>query len=580
MAKSRGEHYKWIALSNTTLGILMATLNSSILIISLPVIFNGLNVNPLASNQTSLLLWVLLGFNVATTVFLVTFGRLSDIFGRVKLYNVGFLVFTIGSVLCSITWSKGTSGEMELIIFRIVQGIGGAFLFSNSAAILTDAFPANQRGFALGLNQIAAVGGSVLGLVVGGLLAATGEWRWIFLVNVPVGIFGTIWAYIALHEVKRQAGSHKVDLLGNLTLGFGILGIMLGLTYGIMPYQSHAMGWESPFVITSLIVGVVMLIAFVIVEMIVPEPLFHMNLFRIPAFALGNFANFLSALSRGGLQFMLIIWLQGIWLPLHGVSFEQTPLQAGIDTLPQMVGFLAAGPLSGWLSDRFGARRFATIGMVLTALGFYLLNTLPVDFHYPLFALYLVIVGVGMGLFTSPNSAVIMNSIPVQYRGVGSGMRATFMNAGQMMSMGVFFSIVIADLASKLPSAITSGLNAEGLPAPIVHQVASLPPTASLFAALLGYNPLQSMLPHQVLATLPKHVASTITGHSFFPNLIGPSFMNGLSLAFIIAFVLSIAAGVASVLVRDVAPVDAGPVNPVDKNRNGSDEEDGMQLSS
>ncbi|WDL99483.1 MFS transporter [Alicyclobacillus sp. ALC3] len=538
----------------------MASLNASILIISLPVIFTGLKVNPLASNQTGLLLWVLLGFNVATTVFLVTFGRLSDIFGRVKLYNLGFLVFTFGSILCSITWSKGTAGEVELIIFRLVQGVGGAFLFANSAAILTDAFPANQRGLALGLNQISAVGGGVIGLVVGGLLAATGDWRWIFLVNVPIGIIGTIWAYIGLHEIDREHTSPKLDMLGNLTLGLGVLGLMIGLTYGIMPYGHHAMGWSNPFVITSLIVGVLMLIAFIVVENVVSEPLFHMDLFLIPAFALGNFANFLSALARGGLQFMLIIWLQGIWLPLHGVSFANTPLQAGIDTLPQMVGFLAAGPLSGWLSDRFGARAFATVGMALSAIGFYLLNTLPVDFHYPLFAVYLVIVGMGMGLFSSPNSAEIMNSIPVKYRGVGSGMRATFMNAGQMMSMGVFFSIVIAGLASRLPHAVTVGLTAQGLPVKVVHGVASLPPTASLFAALLGYNPLASMLPKQLLAVLPKHTVATVTGHSFFPSLIGPSFMHGLSLAFMISVGLSLAAALASFLIRNKAAVDAVPV--------------------
>ncbi|MCY0909826.1 MAG: MFS transporter [Sulfobacillus thermotolerans] len=555
--EQRSQYYKWIALSNTTLGVLMAALNGSILIIALPVIFGGLKVNPLMGNQTSLLLWVLLGFNVATTVFLVTFGRLSDIFGRVKLYNLGFMIFTFGSILCSVTWSKGTAGEIELIIFRLVQGVGGAFLFANSAAILTDAFPSNQRGLALGLNQIAAVGGAVIGLVVGGLLAATGEWRWIFLVNVPVGVVGTIWAYIGLREVKRQKTSSSLDLLGNATLGLGILGIMLGLTYGIMPYGTHSMGWHSPFVMASLIMGVLMLVAFVIVEMTVKEPLFHLNLFRIPAFSLGNFSNFLAALARGGLQFMLIIWLQGIWLPLHGVSFAHTPLQAGIDTLPQMVGFLAAGPVSGWLSDRFGARFFATIGMGLSALGFYLLNTLPVDFHYAQFAVYLVIVGVGMGLFASPNSAVIMNSIPVEYRGVGSGMRATFMNAGQMMSMGVFFSIVIAGLASRLPTALRVGLTAQGLPPSIVAKVAALPPTSSLFAALLGYNPLQSMLPHQVLEALPKARVATITGHAFFPNLIGPSFMHGLSLAFVISLFLSLASAIASVLVKDRAPVDA-----------------------
>lgn len=550
--RERSAHYKWIALCNTTLGVLMAAINGSILIIALPVIFSGLHVNPLAGNQTSLLLWVMLGFNVATTVFLVTFGRLSDIYGRVKLYNLGFVIFTIGSILCSVTWSKGSNGEIELIIFRLIQGVGGAFLFANSSAILTDAFPANQRGLALGLNQIAAVGGSVIGLVVGGLLAATGEWRWVFLVNVPVGVIGSIWAYFSLHEVIiSKAVSKRLDVLGNITLAIGILGIMIGLTYGIMPYGTHAMGWQSPFVIASIVVGFVMLLLFLVVESKVSEPLFHLSLFRSSAFALGNLGTFVGSLARGGLQFMLIIWLQGIWLPLHGVSFADTPLQAGLDTLPQMIGFLLAGPISGYLSDKVGARFFTTGGMVISAIGFYLMTTLPVNFNYVEFAIYLFITGLGMGLFSSPNAAVIMNSVEPEYRGVASGMRATFMNAGQMMSMGVFFSIVIAGLADRLPTAMTTGLTAQGMPLQLAQGVASLSPTASLFAALLGYNPLAHMLTPAQQALLPKGTYAHITGHAFFPNLIGPSFMHGLALAFWISLLLSLVAAIASFFVRN-----------------------------
>lgn len=541
--------YKWVALSNTTLGVLMASINGTILIIALPVVFAGIKVNPLSgSGQTSLLLWVLLGFNIATTVLLVTFGRLSDIFGRVKLYNLGFAIFTLGSILCSITWSTGIHGEIELIVFRLIQGVGGAFLFSNSAAILTDAFPKNQRGLALGLNQIAAIGGGVIGLVVGGLLAAIGEWRWVFIVNIPVGIIGTIWAYVALHELTLPATKAKLDVWGNLTLGVGITALMLGLTYGIMPYGSSPMGWGNPWVITALIGGVVFLVAFCFVETKVEDPMFHMQLFRIRAFAAGNISGFLASLARGGLQFMLIIWLQGIWLPIHGVAYADTPLRAGIDTLPQMVGFLLAGPISGYLSDRFGAKLFATAGMVITAIGFALMNTLTADFHYVYFAIYIFIIGFGMGLFASPNSASIMNSVPAKYRGVASGMRATFMNAGQMMSMGVFFSIVIAGLAQTLPNAVTKGLGSAGLPAPIVHAIASLPPTASLFAALLGYNPLKSMVPAQALHALPESHQAQIIGKSFFPSLIGPPFMHGLAMAFWISVALAIIAAIASLL--------------------------------
>ncbi len=544
--KIRSSHYKWIALSNTTLGVLMASINGTILIIALPVIFAGIQVDPLAPGQSSLLLWVMLSFNIATTVLLVMFGRLSDIFGRVRLYNLGFAVFTVGSILCSLTWSKGMAGEIELILFRIVQGVGGAFLFSNSSAILTDAFPQNQRGLALGLNQIAAIGGSVIGLVLGGLLAATGQWRYIFLVNVPIGLVGTVWAFIALKELSQKITNAKLDIIGNVTLGLGITGIMLGLTYGIMPYGGHPMGWTSPFVLSELIGGFIFLAAFIFVERMVESPMFNMSLFRIRAFSAGNFSAFLASLARGGLQFMLIIWLQGVWLPMHGVSYADTPLQAGIDTLPQTLGFLIAGPLSGFLSDRYGARLFATGGMLLTALGFLLLSTLPADFSFLPFAIYLFIIGCGMGLFASPNSAGVMNSVPARFRGVASGMLSTFNNAGMMMSMGVFFSIVIAGLSQRLPEAITRGLSGQGLPPVIVHEVANLPPTSSLFAALLGFNPLSKMLPLQVLHALPKHNVSVILGANFFPSLIGAPFMHGLSMAFMISLVLSVIAAIAS----------------------------------
>ncbi|WP_206885651.1 MFS transporter [Alicyclobacillus mali (ex Roth et al. 2021)] len=547
---ARSPAYKWIALSNTTLGVLMASINGTILIIALPVIFAGIQVNPLQSGQTSLLLWVLMGFNVATTVLLVTFGRLSDMFGRVRLYNLGFLVFTVGSVLCSMTWSHGRAGELELIVFRMIQGIGGAFLFSNSAAILTDAFPNNQRGLALGLNQIAAVAGSVVGLVLGGILASTGHWRYVFLVNVPIGIVGTVWAYLMLKEMAKPQRDAKLDIPGNATLALGVLALMLALTYGIMPYGGHSMGWTSPMVLALFIGGVVMLGVFGVIERHMPDPLFRLELFRIRPFTLGNVALFMGSLARGGLSFMLIIWLQGIYLPLHGVSYENTPLIAGLYTLPQMVGFLAAGPLSGYLSDKFGQRAFATGGLLVSAVGFLLLAALPIDFNRFAFWADIFVIGVGMGLFASPNNASIMSSVPAQYRGVASGMRSTFNNAGQMMSMGIFFSIVVAGLAAKLPQALVSGLTAHGVPVKAAEAIAKLPPTSSLFAALLGYNPLESLLGPSglnVLSKLPASQAAAITGKHFFPTLISSPFHTGLALAFVISAVLMVIGAVASI---------------------------------
>lgn len=547
-----GGKYKWIALSNTTLGVLMATINQTILIISLPAIFRGIKVSPLGhSGNISLLLWILMGFNVATTILLVSFGRISDTYGRVRLYNLGFLVFTFGSVLLFLTPGTAAAGEWELIIFRFIQGIGGAFLFANSSAILTDAFPVEERGMALGLNQVAAVSGGVIGLVVGGLLSVV-WWRAIFLVNVPVGLFGTVWAYIALRETAKTRDAKRIDWWGNVLFAVGLVGVMVGLTYSITPYGSHPMGWQSPFVLISLIGGIVLLMAFVVVETKVLDPMFHMGLFKIRAFAIGNFTNLLGSIARGGLSFMMIIWLQGIWLPLHGVSFAHTPLQAGIDTLPQMAGFLVFGPLSGRLSDRFGAKWLATMGMLVSAIGFLLLTTLPVDFHYWTFAFFIFLVGAGMGLFASPNTSAIMSAVPARFRGAASGMNATFMNAGMMLSMGVFFTIVIASLAAGLPGTITTGLSHFALPPAFVRGLAHASPLSLLFAALLGYNPLKTLFNstaagRSIVAHLPVHQAAVLQSPHFFPQLISHPFMDALRIVFLFAAAMTLLSAIVSV---------------------------------
>jgi EmrB/QacA subfamily drug resistance transporter len=542
-----GISYKWIALSNTTLGVLMAAINGTILIISLPAIFRGIHVNPLDPSQTSLLLWVMLSFNVATTILLVTFGRISDSFGRVRLYNAGFAVFTIGSILCSLVPGIGSAGEWQLILFRFVQGIGGAFLFANSSAILTDAFPASERGLALGLNQIAAIAGGILGLILGGVLSAV-DWRLVFLVNVPIGLIGTIWAYVALREQVTAREPARLDIIGNIAFALGLLGILGGLTTGIIPYGGHAMGWSSPLVRVAIVGGVALLALFIWVEGRVARPLLDLRLFRIRAFATGNAAAFLASVARGGLQFMIIIWLQGIWLPLHGVAYVHTPLQAGIDTIPQMLGFLLSGPLSGRLSDRVGARYLGFVGMLVTAVGFVLLSLLPVDFNYWQFAVYLFVVGAGMGIFASPNASAVMSSVPTLYRGAASGTLATFQNAGMLMSMGVFFTIVIAGMNSHLPGALTSGLSAFALPHALIHGLAKLPPTATLFAALLGYNPMAHLIPASVLGALPAAQSTQLIGERFFPNLIGSTFMSALRLVFLFAMAVSLVAGIASLL--------------------------------
>ncbi len=487
-----GVHYKWIALSNTTLGMLMATINASILLIALPDIFRGIGVNPLQPGNTSLLLWLIMGYLVVTAVLVVSFGRLGDMFGRVKMFNLGFALFALFSILLSVTWMHGTAAAWWLIGMRILQGVGGAMLMANSSAILTDAFPPNERGLALGLNQVAGIAGSFIGLVLGGVLGPIG-WRYVFLVSVPVGVLGAVWSYLKLQErgIRRPA---RLDWAGNVTFGAGLIAVLVGITYGIQPYGGHTMGWTSPLVLGLIGGGLVVLGVFGRIESRVGEPMFDLRLFRIRPFTAGNMASLLSGLGRGGLMFTLIIWLQGIYLPIHGYGFSQTPLWAGIAMLPLTIGFLIAGPVSGWLSDRFGARPFATGGMVLAAASFVLLELLPIDFAYWEFAVILLLNGIGMGLFASPNRAGIMNSLPPERRGVGAGMSATFQNSAMVLSIGVFFTLIILGLASSLPTALDHGLIAQGLPHADAARIAALPPVSIMFAALLGYNPVQTLL--------------------------------------------------------------------------------------
>ena len=545
-ARDPGPRYKWIALTNVTLGVLIVTIDGSIVLISLPDIFRGIQLNPLTPGNTSYLLWMIMGFLIVTAVFVVSLGRLGDIYGRVRTYNLGFVVFTVFSILLSVTWMKGTDGALWLILMRIGQGFGGAMLLGNSNAILTDAFPASQRGTALGINNIAGIGGTTIGLVLGGVLAPI-SWRLIFLVSVPVGVIGTIWAYSSLRDLSERHPAH-IDWWGNLTFAAGLIAVMVGITYGIRPYGGHVMGWTSPRVLGLIGGGLILLVVFAVIETRVTQPMFRLGLFRIRAFTAGNVANLLAALGRGGLQFTLIIWLQGIWLPLHGYNFVDTPLYAGIYMLPMIFGFLVAGPVSGVLSDRFGARPFATGGMLLAAASFLLLMELPVDFAYPAFALLLLMNGIGMGLFASPNRAAVMNSIPPAERGAGAGMTTTFQNSAMVLSIGIFFSLMIIGFAHGLPDALASGLMAHGVPAATANHVAHLPPVSTLFAAFLGYNPVSTLLGAHALAALPHAQATLLTGHSFFPRLISKPFAGALTAAFSFAAGACLIAAFASLL--------------------------------
>jgi len=541
----RGGHYKWVALSNTTLGMLAATVNASIVIIALPAIFRGIHLNPLTPGNVSYLLWMLMGYLVVSAVLVVTLGRLGDIYGRVRMYNMGFAIFGLGALALPFDPFTGPSGALWLIGWRVVQATGGAMLMANSPAILTDAFPADQRGTAMGINQVAGISGSFLGLILGGVLAAV-DWRLVFIVSVPIGLGGAIWSYLSLREIGLRTRA-RIDWLGNVTFGLGLIGLLTGITYGIQPYGGHSMGWTSPVVLAGLIGGVVLLAAFCLIELRVREPMFDLRLMKIRAFSAGVTATLLASIARGGLQFMLIIWLQGIWLLLHGYSFIDTPLWSGIYLLPLTAGFVCLGPISGWLSDKHGARLFASGGLLVSAAAFGGLLLLPTDFKYAAFAVLIFVAGAGMGLFSAPNAAGIMNSVPARQRGAASGMLATFQNSGFVLSIGIFFSLMIAGLAATLPTALTHGLTVQGVPAVIASKIGHTPPVASLFAAFLGYNPIRELLaPTGVLSHLPASHVALLTGKAFFPTLISGPFHHGLVLVFSMAMGLLVIAAIAS----------------------------------
>ncbi|CAO5161572.1 Arabinose efflux permease family protein [Frankia sp. AiPs1] len=556
--------YRWVALSNTTAAVFMSALDGSIVLIALPPIFRGIHLDPLAPGNVGYLLWMIMGYRLVQAVLVVALGRLGDLFGRVRIYNLGFAVFTAASILLSFDPFGGGHGALWLIGWRLLQAVGGSMLTANSAAILTDAFPAEQRGFALGVNQVAALAGQFVGLVAGGLLAVL-DWRAVFWVNVPVGVFGTLWAYLRLKETAppRRTIRPRIDWWGNITFAVGLSAVLIAVTLGLQPYHGHAMGWTNPAVLALLGGGLALLAAFVGIERRHPDPMFQLGLFRSRAFTTGNLAGLAVAIARGGLQFMMIMWLQGIWLPLHGYDYDDTPLWAGIYLLPLTVGVLLAGPLAGYLSDRFGARGIATSGMAVFSASFLGLMLLPVSFSYWTFALLIAANGIGAGMFSAPNSSAIMGSVPAEQRGAASGMRATFQNSGTALSIGVFFSLMIAGLAATLPSSLYDGLRDQGVSASVAHHASSLPPVASLFATVLGVNPVEHLLADDGgLSAVPAAHQATVSGHAFFPQLLAGPFHHGLLIVFGVAAALGALAGMSSLLRGATPPRPIHPTKP------------------
>ncbi len=554
--KSRkGIAYKWFALFNVTLSSLMSTINGSIILISLPAIFNGIKLNPMAPDSFQYLLWILMGYGLVTSTLLLSIGRLADIYGRVKLFRLGFLIFTIGSILLYLTPGTGNTGALELIIFRFIQAVGGSFTMANGAAIITDAFPASERGKALGINMVAIMSGQFVGLLLGGLLA-TYHWRYIFLVNVPFAIIGTIWSYWKMKEISFRASKTSIDIVGNIVFVGGLISLLVGVTYGLMPYGhdgiTDTMGWKSPWVITAIVIGLLLLISFPFVESKVKNPVFRLEFFKIRAFAYANIANFTAAIARGGVMFMLILLLQGIWLPLHGYRFEDTPLWAGIYMLPMTLGFVIMGPISGMLSDKYGPRWIATIGMIIVTLTFIGLAFLPNNFDYWELGILIFLMGIGNGMFSSPNSSSIMNSVPPEDRGAASGMMFTLGNSAYTLSMAVFFTIVIVGIQEVFPNVIHASFASFGSITPALQQLEdyliSIPPTNALFSAFLGYNPMDSILGSMdpsIVSAIPQQIVVMLKGNYWFPQTLQQAFMPALRISYGIGAILT---GIAAVL--------------------------------
>ena len=541
--------YKWTVLVNTTMGVVLASVDINILIIALPAIFRGINLDPLSPGAFDYLLWIIFGYDVVTATLLVTFGRLSDMFGRVRVYNLGFAVYTIGSILLYLVPDKGQMGALEILVFRLVQGVGGALIFSNSAALITDAFPSTERGRALGINQVAILVGSLLGLILGGVLAIF-DWRWVFLISVPFGLAGTVWSYWKLRELAVIRTGQKVDVWGNVTFAAGLTIFLIGMTYGLLPFGNSAMGWGNPLVIGCLALGGSMLIIFPFIEKRVRDPMFRIEFFKNRAFSAGSLAAFISALSRGGVTLMLVILLQAVWLPLHGFSYQDTPFWAGIYMIPLSLGFVSAGPVSGWVSDKKGARGLASGGMLLLCGIFLTLTALPYNFSYSTFAAALYLMGIAFGMFASPNTSSIMGTVPPERRSTAAGMLFTIQNTGTTVGLTVLFTEVVAALGTSLPSAMASALTNAGVPQ-LVPYFSSIPPTVALFAAFLGYNPMNEMisrLPVLASAHLSTQAVSTITSTTWFPDAIAQSFMGALHLALYLNAGLAIVAAIASLM--------------------------------
>jgi EmrB/QacA subfamily drug resistance transporter len=427
--------YKYTVLTNTTIGAFMSQLDGNIVLIALPTITRSLNASAFEA------LWVLMGYILMTAVLLLAFGRLADMYGKVRLYNLGFAIFTVGSGLCSLSLNGGM-----LVFFRLVQGVGAALIWANNAAILTDAFPPNERGRAIGVNLVAGISGSVVGLILGGILTVALGWQSIFWINLPIGAFATYWAYKKLRELGT-VHHERIDLPGNILFAGGLTAFLVGLTLG-------ALSGYTLVDVVSMVAGLLMVGGFVYVELHSRTPLMDFTLFKIRAFTAGILSNFLASIARSAVSLVLTIYFQGVLI--------YDAFKAGLALIPFAVAFVSLGPLSGYLSDKYGPRWFTTVGLSISTAGLVGLALIPVNVSYSVLAVLMILVGAGGGMFVAPNISSIMSSAPVTRRGVASGMSATLVTTGALLSLSISFAVLATSIPINVLQAVFAGLPLSG----------------------------------------------------------------------------------------------------------------------
>ncbi|MFB6470619.1 MAG: MFS transporter [Vulcanisaeta sp. AZ3] len=544
---SINEGQRRAVLINALLGSLLGSMNMASIVIALPAILKGVGINPTSSLGFIVMMWLMFSYPLVTAVTVPIIGRLSDMFGRGRVFTIGDALFTAISLLMGLVPGYGIIAGLQLVAYRFIQGIAGSMMFSNSAALITDVYPPERRGVAQGIVGIAFSAGSVSGLVVGGLLAII-NWRLVFLFNVPIGLVSTLWALRSVYRLPTGFSRVSIDYVGAVLLSASLIFVLMGLLLSMMPYGGSSLGWGNPMVWISLVIGIVLFGALIFVERRIREPMLKINLFGIRQFTYGVFSSFFLFMAMGANIFVLSLLLQAIYLPLvYKIPYSETPLWAGIFLIPSSIANAIFAPIGGKLLNKLGARVVSTLGAILFGVGFELLALLPMNFNYVEFAAILVITGIGSGLFQSPNIVSILSAVPSSDRAAASGLRASMQNIGSLMSFALFLTLIITGSAAALPVALYRALINAGVPMSDARTLVSIPPVYALFAAFLGFDPIKTLI-EQAHISLSPSVFANIENITFFPSAIAPAMQLGFHLAYHMAAIFAFAAAAFSYL--------------------------------